>query len=215
MSNLNASNNTNTLSSTYVQVKPMNMVEADKNNIYQASSSVYSIKYLIDINDLKTHLTSTNTLETLKTKNSQSNLVKENEDEEEGFGDEKIVNNYNKHVTKNKIHIHSNSCCCCKCFKIFSFCCQIFHFLASLCLKPCCSMAGILGGLGALSGILAGAALMGIVGVIPIPYEITKNICNATHQKNVYYYQHNHTFFVEKNNSFDPSELEKKNFFKL
>ncbi|CAF0715734.1 unnamed protein product [Brachionus calyciflorus] len=192
-------------SSNYIEVKPLNVLETEKNNIYTASSSVYSIKYLIDINDLKTHLASTNTLDTLKTKNSESNLVKEKKSEDEEEDDEKVVNNYNKNVTKNKIHIHSNSCCCFKCCGLFNFCFQIFQFLCSLCLKPCCSTAGVLSGLCALGSMLTGAALLGIVGVIPIPYEITKNICNSTNEKNFYYYQHNHTFFVEKNNSLNPN----------
>lgn len=181
----------------------MNITEEDKNNIYNASSSVYSVKYLIDINDLKTHLASTNsraTIDTIKTKNSQSNLIKN--DEENELGEEKIINNFNNHVTK-KIKINSSPFLCCKIFSIFSCCFQLF---CGLCFKPCCSTAGFLGVFGLLIGLMAGGTLMGLSGVIPIPYEITKNICNTTHDNNYYYYQQNHTFYVEKNVSFEPSK---------
>lgn len=205
--NENVAKTTANLNSTYIEVKPMNIIEDDRNNIYNASSSVYSVKYLIDINDLKTHLASTNsqaTMDTIKTKNSQSNLIKADEDNEST--NEKIVNNFNKHVTK-KIHISSNPFLCCKIFSLFSCC---FQFFCGLCFKPCCSTAGFLGVFGLLIGLLTGGALMGLSGVIPIPYEITKNICNTTQDNNYYYYQHNHTFYVERNSSLEPSKLKLK-----
>ena len=177
---------------------------------------------MIDINDLKNHLTSQNsqtTLNTLKKSNlieqsSQSNLINKKDKENEEIQEEKIVNHtYNKNVTKNKIELHSSSCCCCRCFGLFSLLCQAMNCFSGWCLRPCCSTAGLLGGLGAIGGLLAGVMFMGIFGIIPIPYELTRNICNATHERNNFYYHHNFTIIktIERNDSINKSMFIKKN----
>lgn len=160
---------------------------------------------------------SSNSLETLKKQDltrltSETNLIKnklENvtEKEKEIEQEQRVTNNYNRKVTKNKIELHSGSCCCCRCFGLFSLCFQVLNCFSGWCLRPCCSTAAVLGGIGALGGVLAGVMLMGVFGIIPIPMEFTRNICNATHERNNYYYQNNFTIIkeIDTNSSFDKS----------
>lgn len=100
--------------------------------------------------------------------------------------------------TKNTVKINADLGCCSSCFSFFGFFCQCFSCFTSFCCKPCCSAAGLIGGIGALGGLLAGVLMLGIVGVIPIPYEVTKAICNATNERNIFMnpnYTHNMTGF--------------------
>lgn len=52
--------------------------------------------------------------------------------------------------------------------------------------KPCCSTAGMLGGVGALGGLVAGGAALGVIGVIPIPVEFTRNICKMERERHFF-----------------------------
>ena len=55
--------------------------------------------------------------------------------------------------------------------------------LANCCCRPCCSAAGLLGGVGAIGGLVAGGAALGVIGLIPIPVEFTRNICQLERQR--------------------------------
>lgn len=116
------------------------------------------------------------------------------------------VNNYNKKVNKNKIELHSGGCCCSSCCGLFSLFCNFLSVFSSCCFKPCCSTAAVLGGVGALGGLLAGVVFAGVFGIIPIPYDLTKSICNSTIGRHNIIYQENFTVYktLEKNSTKDP-----------
>ena len=114
---------------------------------------------------------------------SQSNLI----DAQKNANQSPITNLKNKKVTKNNIHINSGSCCCTSCCGFINACLQIFTCLSSCCFQPCCNMAAVLGGIVAIGGLLVGVFLMAIFGLIPVPNEITKNICNASTERHFYY----------------------------
>lgn len=156
-----------------------------------SSNSMINVKYVIDINDLKTHL-NTQTMQsqhTIKTNLShlseKSQVIKEEPHKGEGAQENK---DSPKIVVK------------CGCIRIFisfmHFLCGIFscftNCLADFCCKPCCSTAAMLGGVGAIGGAVAGAAALGVLGVIPIPVEFTRNICKFDPNHNLY----NNTNFV-------------------
>jgi hypothetical protein len=113
---------------------------------------------------------------------SQSNLI-----DIQKSTNQSAITNTNKKVTKNNIHINSGSCCCTSCCGFLNICLQIFSCLSSCCFQPCCNMAAVLGGIVAIGGLLVGVFLMGIFGLIPIPNEITTNICNASLERHFYY----------------------------
>jgi hypothetical protein len=189
------------------------------NNIYSCSS-MHSVKYLIDINDLKQHLVSTNNLLSLNLANDNSNVktstavsskanlidsantqaesVKEDEQEVEKRTLKKIKRGKRRSSTV-------DTCCCC-----FRSCVGLFRCLTgctrciSVCFfRPCCSMASTLFTFIALAVILVVVVCMGLVGIIQVPQEITRSICNATYERNNFYYHQNFTIIreIEKHNS--------------
>ena len=94
-----------------------------------------------------------------------------------------------------------NPCCCVQaCFSFFYFISKIFKCLKLCCCAPCCSMAALLGSVGALGGLLAGFAFLGVFGVIPIPMEVTRMICNGSEAQKFYYYNNNLTIIKEIGN---------------
>lgn len=107
---------------------------------------------------------------------------------------------------KRQVNININSkganpCCCLHgCFSFFYFISKIFKCFKMCCCTPCCSTAALLGGMSALGGILAGCFFMGVFGIIPIPMELTKLICNASEAQKFYYYHNNLTIIKEIGN---------------
>ena len=191
--NKNSYSTLNIFDSNYLKatVPCQQQQQQHKNEIFYPNSQTYStnslinVKYVIDLNDLKTHLTGTNnqntksydsltTNKTNKTELSLSSGVINEEPKLETFEPQYM----SQTTTKNKVSIHANFGCCQSCVGLLNFFLGFLSCFSNCCFRPCCSTAAMLGGLGALGGILAGVLFMGIVGIIPVPYEITKNICN-------------------------------------
>lgn len=112
-------------------------------------------------------------------------------------------------TTRNSVHVHANLGCGQSCMGFANFCCAFFTCFGSFCCRPCCSAAGLLAGIGALGGLLAGAIMMGVMGFIPIPIEVTKAICNMTHDRNFYYHNDNLSNLTGIN-VFDPNFTTRK-----
>ena len=180
-------------------------VNNSNNNIY-SSSSLHSVKYLIDINDLKHHLNSTSNLLTLKntemsTVSSKVNLIEPKAGR--GAHEELYSSQQMRNDSKRKRKRRRGVCCCLVQVCVLLFKCSVgsIKCFTSCCVKPWCSMASVLAILAALGGVLAAVLCMGMLGVVTIPHEITRSICNATHERNNFYYQQNFTIIkeVEKN----------------
>jgi hypothetical protein len=64
-------------------------------------------------------------------------------------------------------------------------------------------MAVILFTLLILAGVVITALCMVQLGILRIPEQVTRSICNATHERNNFYYHQNFTIIkeVEKNSS--------------
>ncbi len=90
------------------------------------------------------------------------------------------INNLTKNYYKRKVNIGSPSECC----TMINLCCNMMSCFSSCCMRPCCSLAALLGGLLFVGFILATAILLGMFGVLPIPKEITRNICNSSEKFN-------------------------------
>jgi hypothetical protein len=90
------------------------------------------------------------------------------------------INNVTKNYYKRKVNIESSSECC----TVVNLCCNMISCFSSCCMRPCCSLAALLGGLIFVGFILATAILLGMFGVLPIPKEITRNICNSSQKLN-------------------------------
>jgi len=102
-------------------------------------------------------------------------------------------NNINK---TNRIEFHSNGFGCCRFFyALFSFFCGCLQCFTNCCFRPCCSTAAILAGFTGLGGLLAGIMVMGVIGVLPLPVEFTKNICNMDRHRTFINYNDNQTMF--------------------
>ena len=101
----------------------------------------------------------------------------------------------------NKIELHTDMCCCGPCFSALNLGCQCFKLLSSCCLRPCCSAAAILCGFGLVGMLLAGILFAFMFGLIPIPHQVTQNICNSTRES--FYFRENFTIYKmeEKNTS--------------
>jgi hypothetical protein len=114
------------------------------------------------------------------------------------------VNNATKNYTKNnfKIGTGGSSLCC----GMLNLCFNAMSCFSSCCLRPCCSVAALLGGLIFIGFILSFAILMGIFGVLPIPKEITRNICNYSERNEIplnnYENKSLPTVNIDRNNSF-------------
>lgn len=195
------------LSATPVCIPPSesklvpNKEENTLNNIYNASSN-YSVKYLIDINDLKNHFTL-----------SQANMIESNKQNTMSTrmsvvgSNQPLDSETTSTMMRKKSHRISSisytspadvfCCFCCGCFKTFKCFAKCLTCLNSCCFRPCCSMAGILFVLVALVCMLAAVLCMTVFGVIQVPNEITQTICNATHEKNNYFYHQNFTIIRE------------------
>ena len=79
------------------------------------------------------------------------------------------------------------ACCCCgpSLCGLVSFFLGFLQFFSSCCFRPCCSTAAMLGGVGAIGGLLTGVVCMGVLGVLPLPIELTKNICDLARNNTV------------------------------
>lgn len=84
----------------------------------------------------------------------------------------------------------------CKFFcAFFCFFFKCFRCLTSCLLKPCCSTAAILGGFICLGILIISIAFAGVLGLLPIPNELTKNICSMDRHKTWINYNDNQTAF--------------------
>ena len=188
--------NSDALSTTYLKVTPVNAIHKDElgKNMY-SNESLKNITYLIDLNELKSNYSSSyHTKKSIESivltqpnkssfeLSSQHNLVAKEESSE--------TNHYNR-LTKNKIEIHSNFGCFRSCFGVAHFFLSFLQCCSSCCFRPCCSTAAILGGFGAISGLVVGVVMMCILGILPVPPEVTKNICSFERDN----YQNNHTIY--------------------
>lgn len=98
-------------------------------------------------------------------------------------------------TTKNNIQLGSGCCFFRFIFSIFGFFCSCLQCFTNCCFRPCCSTAAILAGFTGLGGLLAGIMVMGVVGVLPLPVEFTKNICNMDRHRTFINYNDNQTNF--------------------
>jgi len=156
--------------------QPPNQYQQRAYNNYSTNSLV-NVKYLIDIEDFTAHLTSHKSLETTTVVDQPSTLAT--------HLDQSISSSSHEDTKTPKIVLKCG--CIRSCIAFLSF---LVNFLSCLttavsnCLcRPCCSAAGMLGGVGALGGVMAGAAALGVLGIIPIPVEITRNICQMERER--------------------------------
>lgn len=208
--------NSDALSTTYLKVTPVNAILNDEsgNNIYSAES-LKNITYLIDLNELKSNYSSN-----YQTKKSIESIVL-NQANKSSYElsshhnlvakDETSENNPYNILTKNKIEIHSNFGCFRSCFGIVHFFISFLQCCSSCCFRPCCSTAAILGGFGAISGLVVGLVMMCILGILPVPPEVTKNICSIERDN----FQNNPTLYNFTNSIFPLGEFKISNKIKL
>jgi hypothetical protein len=120
------------------------------------------------------------------------------------------INNLTKNYYKRKINIGGPSECC----TMFNLCCNMISCFSSCCMKPCCSLAALLGGLIFVGFILATAILLGMFGFLPIPKEITRNICNSSEKLNNQFNNFDKKTYLdqlEKSNNFFNNSLNGSN----
>lgn len=94
--------------------------------------------------------------------------------------------------------------CCCvhACSSFLHIISRIFKCFKICCCAPCCSTAALLGAFGAIGGLLAGFAFLGVFGIIPIPMELTRLICNASAENQKFYYYNNNLTIIKEIGNF-------------
>ncbi len=182
-------------------------------NIYE--STTLNVKYLIDINDLKAHLnnsshTTTTTANTQVTslasilsskadlmihEQNKNDLVKASKNKDKK--NEKIENKNRKKPFFLRV-FQCFFCCLGKpLYYLIRSMLKCFHCFFACFFKPCCNTASVLAVLFAFIGLMVGIVCMNAIGMIKLPQEITNNICNATHERNNYFFHYNSTVIKE------------------
>lgn len=95
----------------------------------------------------------------------------------------------------------TSACCLIRsCCSVFYVLLKVFKCFRCLCCQPLCSTAAVLSVFSLMAGVLAGGLCLGIFGIIPIPVEVTRAICNASSSHNFtdrHYYHNNLTIIKE------------------
>lgn len=203
-------------------IKSVNNYETSSRFTPSNTYNQQHIKYLIDINDLKSHLASnyenTQSKSTVQSSldsepqqqvqlqrggasgyydiSSKSNLVKTIPINTEASSNQ--VNHFHKKVINNKIELNPENFCCCRpCVSIVNMFCQICNLFSKCCMRPCCSALAVLGGLIGIAVLLIGLLAAFYFGIVPVPQQITQSICNNTREN--FYYRENFTYYVTPN----------------
>jgi hypothetical protein len=157
-------------------------------NIY-SSGSVTSVKYVVDLQDLLNNQRNLDTLKTMVSSNRHpatiyessqsqnqliSSIIKQDNDTQQQEHKNKTIITEN---TKTNNNVNVNMGCCGPMIGLINFTCHIMNLMSSCCCRPCISAAAILGGLGTLATVLAAAILMGFMGLIPLPNDLTEKFC--------------------------------------
>jgi len=148
-------------------LRPATLQQPRAHNNY-STNSLINVKYIIDLDDLKGRL---HAADALSQRTTHTTVL------DQPSGGHQTPADYARPP-----QLVVKCGCVRSCIALLSFLVNFLSCLTSAvsncCCKPCCSTAAMLGGVGALGGVMAGAAALGVLGIIPIPVEIARNICH-------------------------------------